>query len=67
MDAERPGDSITLELLEKKCCGDGCSKKFRDHRSCKERVRSSVNEISSVKGVVQKAKGEVNEVRATPG
>ena len=37
--------------------------KWCDYRSCRSRVK----EISSVERVIQKAKGEVNEVRATPG
>ncbi len=40
---------------------------MRDHGSCKERVRSCAEEISSVERVAQKAKGEASEVRAAPG
>ena len=65
--AERPGDSITNESSKNKFCGDGRSKKLCDHRSCKEKSRSSVKEICSVERVIKKTKGEVNEVRATPG
>ncbi len=72
MDAGKPGDSITKELSKKKLCGDSCSKELCNHRSCKQRVRSSATKISSVEKVAQKskmqsAKGEANEVRATPG
>ncbi len=42
--------------------------KLGDHRICKERVRSSAQEISSVETVaLKKTKGGVKEVRATPG
>ncbi len=63
VDTEKPGDSITKELAKKRFCGYGCPKKRCDHRSCRSRVK----EIGSVERVAQKAKGEVNEPRATPG
>ncbi len=57
------GDSVKKASKKKDYCGYGCPKKGCDHTSC----RSGLKEISSVERVIQKAKGEVNEVRATPG
>ena len=63
--AGKSGDCITKELSKKRFFGDSCFKKLCDHRSCKEKSRSSVKEICSVERVTKNLKGEVNEV--TPG
>ncbi len=57
VDAERPGDSITKELSTKRFCGDSRFKKLCDHRSCKEKSRSSVKEICSAERVTNKFGG----------
>ena len=67
MEAEKSGDSSKEEQSKKKLCGRGCVKKACNHQGCREKVRSSIKEIGSAEGFIQKAKGEVNEVRATPG
>ena len=61
------GDRMKRELSKKRFCGSGCSKKSCSHQGCEERIRSGLKEVSSVERVIQKTKGEVNEVRATPG
>ena len=55
------------ELSKRKFCGSGCSKKMCNQEGCGEKVRSGMKEIGSVEKAIQKTKGEVNEVRATPG
>ena len=60
------GDSMKRDLSKKRFCGSGCSKKKCSHQGCKEEIRSSLKEVSSVERVIPKTKGGVNEVRATP-
>ncbi len=55
------------ELSKTRFCRSRCAKKSCNHQGCGERVRSSMKEFGSVERVIQKTKGEVKEVRATPG
>ncbi len=48
---------VTKELSKNRFCGNKCSKKRCDHRSCKEIIQSNAKEIRSVERVVQKAQG----------
>ena len=50
-----------------KFCGSKCAEKVCSHQSCGRGARSSVKEIGSMNRIAQNTKGEVNEVRATPG
>ena len=67
VEAEKTGDGSKKEQSKKKFCGSGCMKKACNHQDCGEKVRSGMKEIGSVERVIPKTKGEVNEVRATPG
>ena len=74
VEAEKLGDRSKEELSKSKWeqsktkfSGSGCVKKACNHQGCGEKVRSSMKEIGSVEKVIQKTKGEVNEVRETPG
>ncbi len=61
--SKKLGDSIKKASEKKDFCRYGCPKTGCNHRSCRSRVK----EISSVERVIQKAKGEFNQVRATLG
>jgi hypothetical protein len=67
VDAEKSGDRVTKEWSKKNLHGTVVWRSCATTGVEKERFWSGAREISSVERVVIKnAKGEVNEVRATP-
>ena len=77
VEAEKTGESKKEKVrneekplknkLCEKFCGSKCVKKACNHRSCEETIGISKKEIGSVEKIAKDRKGEVNEVRATPG
>ncbi len=47
--------------------GDSCFKELCGHRGCDKAMRRCTKDIGSMEIVAKGLKGEVNEIRATPG